>query len=150
MSKIIFIDMDGVLVDFSYQLQKYLNDSTIPDSLNDSPEDIEGFFLDPPPIRGAIECVTKLSQSNKFDLYIATSAPWNNPSSLTDKRIWIENYFGDLFKKKLITTHRKDLLVGDILIDDRPNNGAKDFNGEWIQFGSKKYPNWEVICDYLL
>lgn len=150
MSKIIFIDMDGVLVDFSYQLQKYLNDSTIPDSLKDSPEDIEGFFLDAPPIRGAIECVTKLSQSNKFDLYIATSAPWNNPSSLTDKRIWIENHFGVLFKKKLITTHRKDLLVGDILIDDRPNNGTKNFNGEWIQFGSKKYPNWEVICDYLL
>lgn len=150
MSKIIFIDLDGVLVDFSYQLQKYLNDSTIPDSLKDSPEDIEGFFLDAPPIRGAIECVTKLSQSNKFDLYIATSAPWNNPSSLTDKRIWIENHFGDLFKKKLITTHKKDLLIGDILIDDRPNNGAKNFNGEWIQFGSKKYPNWEVICDHLL
>ena len=44
--------------------------------------------------------------------------------ALTDKRYWLEYYFGEMFHKKLITTHRKDLLVGDYLIDDRLKNGA--------------------------
>ena len=40
--------------------------------------------------------------------------------------------------------------MGDILIDDRPNNGANNFRGEWIHFGSEKYPNWPAVLDYLL
>ena len=52
--------------------------------------------------------------------------------------------------RKLILTHRKDLIRGDILIDDRPNNGADKFQGEWIRFGSEKFPNWNEILKYLL
>ena len=50
----------------------------------------------------------------------------------------------------MILTHRKDLVKGDILIDDRPNNGAKDFEGEWIHFGSKNFPDWKSVIKYLL
>ena len=35
----------------------------------------------------------------------------------------------------MYTTHRKDLLIGDYLIEDRLANGAKDFKGELINFG---------------
>jgi len=54
---------------------------------------------------------------------------------LIPPRQWIERHFGDLFKNKMIITHRKDLLHGDYLIDDREANGAKDFKGELISFG---------------
>jgi len=50
----------------------------------------------------------------------------------------------------LILTHRKDLVKGDILIDDRPNNGAKDFEGEWIHFGSENFPDWSSVIKHLL
>ena len=37
----------------------------------------------------------------------------------------------------------------DFLVDDRPKNGAKDFKGEWILFGSEDYPDWNTVLDYL-
>lgn len=35
-------------------------------------------------------------------------------------------------------------------MDDRPNNGAAEFEGEWIQFGSPEFPDWQTITEYLL
>jgi hypothetical protein len=39
-------------------------------------------------------------------------------------------------------------MIGDYLIDDRSYNGASEFKGEWIHFGSEKFPNWERVIDY--
>jgi 5'(3')-deoxyribonucleotidase len=52
--------------------------------------------------------------------------------------------------KRLILTHHKNLNKGDFLIDDRPNNGACDFEGELILFGSAEFPNWKAVRDYLM
>jgi hypothetical protein len=41
---------------------------------------------------------------------------------------------------------RKDLLIGDYLIDDVIHKG---FRGEQIHFGSEKFPNWKTILLYL-
>lgn len=40
--------------------------------------------------------------------------------------------------------------MGDFLVDDRLKNGASEFKGEHIHFGTEKYPNWEIIYDYLI
>ena len=40
-------------------------------------------------------------------------------------------------------------MIGDYLIDDRKFNGASEFRGKWIQFGSEKYPNWESVLKFL-
>jgi len=45
--------------------------------------------------------------------------------------------------------HHKNFLIGDILIDDRKWNGAKDFEGEWIEFGSERFPDWESVMNRL-
>lgn len=50
----------------------------------------------------------------------------------------------------MVITHRKDLCEGDYLIDDRGKNGTSEFKGEWIQFGSEQFPNWESVKTYLL
>jgi 5'-nucleotidase len=57
----------------------------------------------------------------------------------------------------MFITHRKDLLMGDYLIDDRTKNGAGEFKGELLQFGwnwetetENEYGTWETILDYLL
>ena len=44
----------------------------------------------------------------------------------------------------------KNLNKGDFLIDDRTKNGAGEFEGELILFGSEKFPDWDEVVEYLL
>jgi len=156
--KIVYIDMDGVLVDLGKAFDKFFTlHPYLKERYKDNPDHIQGIFRNAPPMKGAIEAVKKLSESGKYELFIATSAPWGNPMSGSDKRFWVEDYFGNLFHKKMFVTHRKDLLVGDYLIDDRTKNGAGEFSGEHLQFGVNyednkvgPYPDWNSILDYLL
>ena len=156
--QIVWIDMDGVLVDFSKQVEIILNKSpNLKVEYEGRYEHIPGIFRNPPPFDGAIDAVTKLVESGKYELYIATAAPWGNPMASMDKRFWIEEYFGDLFRKKMVVTHLKNMLIGDYLIDDRTANGAGEFKGELLRFGSdyeteimNEYPNWDSILQKLL
>ena len=150
--------MDGVLVNLQSEIDKFFKlNPQLKERYKNNPDHIQGLFRNPPPIEGAIEAVKKLHESGKYELFIATSAPWGNPMSASDKRFWIEDHFGKLFHKKMFVTHRKDLLMGDYLIDDRTKNGAGEFSGELLQFGVNwetgkegPYPNWESILEYLL
>ena len=116
---------------------------------DEHPDIIPYIFRNLKPIDGALDAVKFLLQSDSYEVYFLSTAPWNNPSAWTDKRLWLEDQFGDSINRKLILTHRKDLLKGDILIDDRPNNGAKDFEGTWIQFGTEEFPDWRSILKHL-
>ncbi len=100
------------------------------------------------PMPGAVESINELSE--EFDIYVLSTAPWWNPSAWSDKLLWIKRYFGEIFYKKLIITHHKELNTGDYLIDDRDRNGALEFNGELIRFGTEKFPDWKSIVSYLL
>ena len=157
--KIVYIDMDGVLVDLEKAFDKFFKlHPYLKERYKDNPDHIQGIFRNPPPIKGAIEAVKKLHESGKYELMIATAAPWGNPGSNADKRFWIEDYFGNLFHKKMFITHRKDLLMGDYLIDDRIKNGAGEFKGELLRFGldwennnkPNEYPTWDSILTKLL
>jgi 5'-nucleotidase len=156
--KIVYIDMDGVLVNLQSEINKFFKlHPELKERYKNNPDHIQGLFRNPPPVTGAIDAVKKLHESGKYELFIATSAPWGNPMSASDKRFWIEDHFGKLFHKKMFVTHRKDLLMGDYLIDDRTKNGAGEFSGELLQFGVNwetgkegPYPNWESILEYLL
>lgn len=155
--KIVFIDMDGVLVDFGKEIELQQSLLKSNDKLLKQPDLIKGIFKNPPVFPGALNGVKTLYESNLFELIIATTAPWGNHESASDKRVWIEKHFKGIFEKKMVITHRKDLLLGDYLIDDRLANGAKEFKGELIRFGWdyenkkwNKYPNWESVIKKLL
>lgn len=113
-------------------------------------DEAPGIFKLMNPITGSINAVNQLS--NYFDIYILSTAPWNNPGAWSDKVRWIKRHFGNdgVFCKRMILTHRKDLNYGDILIDDRTKNGADGFRGELIIFGSKEFPDWDIISKYLI
>ena len=124
---------------------------------NDNPDEIPGIFKDPTAIEGSIDAVNKLAASGKYELFIATTTPWGNPEAAMHKRLWVQDHFDDMFKKKMFLTHRKDLLLGDFLIDDREANGANNFNGVLLPFGwayEKKewneYRTWDDILKRLL
>ena len=147
--KILYIDMDNVLVDFQYGLDQIPED--IKKKYKGDEDEIPGIFEKMIPMKGAIEAINKLK--DKFDLYILSTATWKNPGAWTHKVEWIQRYFGiekdSPLHKRIILTHHKNLNKGDFLVDDRDKNGAKEFEGEWIQFGSEKFPDWETVAEYL-
>ncbi len=140
---VIYIDMDGVLADFARKLS---NLSEIEKKgFDDNFDEIPGIFKDLEPMPGAIEAFEFLSKH--FEVYILSTAPWNNTSAWTEKALWVQKYLPEVARKRLILTHRKDLNKGQFLIDDRLKHGVENFEGEHIHFGSDKFPNWEAVID---
>ena len=144
--KTLFIDMDGVIVNFMQSVKNHAEFEKYKNEIDALPD----VFLNALPMEFAIDSVVKLIDCGKYEVYIASTAPWGNVNSLTHKRIWIEKYFGEKLKKRLILTHRKDFLMGDYLIDDRTKNGAGEFKGELIHFGTDKFPDWDSVLEYLI
>ncbi len=146
MKKILYVDMDNVLVDFPSGISKI--SKQLQTEYEDRLDEVPDIFSLMDPLKGAIDSYKKLSQ--KFDTYILSTAPWKNSSAWSDKHEWVEKYLGDVAYKRLILSHHKNLNYGDYLIDDRLANGANLFEGEHIHFGSDKFPDWGSVCSYLL
>ena len=143
---ILYIDMDNVLVDFKIGIARLTEEEKIKyEGRYDETPDIFSKML---PMEGAVESFKLLSE--KYDTYILSTSPWENPSAWSDKLKWVKKYLGSNAYKRLILTHHKNLNKGDFLIDDRTKNGAGEFEGELILFGSDEYPDWRSIVEYLL
>lgn len=145
MKKIVYIDMDGVLVDFVSGINR-TSEADRRNFLHEE-DNIPGIFSLMLPISDAIESYKKVARI--YDVFILSTAPWENSTAWGDKLIWVQKYLGEDAYKRLILTHRKDLNRGDYLIDDRDANGAKDFQGQHIWFGSERFPNWRAVLRYL-
>lgn len=150
MKKIVYIDMDNVIVDFPTGIAK-LDEKTRQQYIGHYDE-VEGIFGLMEPMPKAIEAVHQLAE--KYDIYVLSTSPWHNPSAWIDKIKWIHRYFGEdknsVLYKRVILSHHKNLNQGDYLIDDRTANGAGKFKGEHIHFGTEKFPDWESVLKYLL
>lgn len=144
--KRLYFDMDGVLVDFESGLA--LQDEQTLREYEGHYDEIPGLFGSMQPMPGALDAVKHLNEY--YDCYILSTAPWKNPSAWSDKVVWITKYLDDVFHKKIVITHCKNLCNGDILIDDRGKNGTGEFEGEWIQFGSERFPDWKSVLEYLI
>jgi 5'-nucleotidase len=140
----LFLDMDGVLADLVGTVTSH------PDYVPNTPLDSIDVFEDLRPIPYAIESVRKILNSNKYDVFVLSTAPWGSPKAWMDKRLWIEKHLPEL-KKRVILTHYKDLCCGsenDIIIDDRIVNGVERWNGVHLHFGVE-YKDWNSILEYL-
>ena len=145
MKKILYIDMDNVLVNFASAFPKL--SSEILTEYDSRLDDIPDIFSLMEPMPGAVEAFKELSE--KFDTYILSTSPWANPSAWSDKLIWVKNYLGPSANKRLILSHHKNLNAGDFLIDDRTKNGVNEFKGEHLHFGTPKFPDWNAVLAYL-
>lgn len=144
--KRVYVDMDNVLVDFESGLARLsAGELQMYRGRYDEVPNIFGLMQ---PKEGAIESVRALMQA--YDVYVLSTAPWNNPSAWSDKLEWVKRYLGAEMYKRLILSHHKELNRGDYLIDDRLKNGAVRFNGELILFGSEQFPDWQAVTGYLL
>ena len=145
MKKILFVDMDNVLVNFASGIECIPKD--VERSYAGRLDEVPGIFALMDPMPGAIESFTELA--GLFDTYVLSTAPWKNPSAWSDKLLWVNRHLGALAHKRLILSHHKDLCMGHFLIDDRTKNGSERFAGEHILFGSTQFPNWAAVTSYL-
>ena len=144
-TEILYIDMDNVLVDFPSAFNK-LNEETLK-KYEGRLDEVPGIFSLMEPLEGAVEAFEVLA--TLFDTYILSTAPWGNPSAWSDKLLWVKKNLGNVAYKRLILSHHKNLNSGDFLIDDRTKNGAGEFGGEHIHFGTDKFPDWKIVVQYL-
>ena len=145
-NKIIYFDMDNVLVDFTSAFSKI--DPKLFKMFEGRLDEVPNIFSVMDPIEGAIDAYILLS--NKYDTYLLSTAPWENSSAWSDKIDWVKKYLGKAAYKRLILSHNKNLNIGDYLIDDRTANGAGQFKGEHIHFGTEQFPDWDSVLKYLL
>ena len=146
---LLFVDMDGVLVDAESGMKKWSQKLglTTKELFAKKLYHMPGFYSDLPVIPGAVEAFKILSE--KYEVYILSAPSWENPSCYTDKRLWVEKYLGDTAYKRLILSNDKSLFTGRALIDDRLKYGVTKFKGEHIHFGSERFPDWQSVLDYL-
>ena len=157
--EILYVDLDGVTANFDKFVQPYLPDVDLGDGdssdyeerskmvdevMKNDPQIFEKLELMP----GAYESIMELSKY--YDIYFLSTPVHKVPESYMGKRLWVKKHFGDWSDKRLILTHRKDLCVGEYLIDDRLKNGSAEFKGEHIHFGQDPFMNWKDVMDYLL
>jgi 5'-nucleotidase len=143
--KILYFDMDNVLVDFPSGIDQL--DKQTRKEFEGRYDEVPHIFSKMKPLHGAIEAFGELSEL--FDTYILSTSPWDNDTASGDKLRWVKKYLLPNAYKRLILSHHKNLNIGDYLIDDRAKNGAGEFTGEHIHFGTEQFPDWKSVVEYL-
>ncbi len=152
MEKIVYVDMDGVLVDF----QSGINKLTIEEKIEYHGREDEAphIFSKMDPMPKAIESFKLLCEH--YDTYILSTSSWGNPTAASDKIEWVKKHIGNIKDKhaykRVILSHHKNLNKGDYLIDDnKDKNGSDKFKGKLIHFGPEGvFHNWDEVIQYLI
>lgn len=143
---IVLVDMDGVLFDWSSGFYRALNEiaqdrgikhnlppaselrafdftKAVPEDDNHTLDLVWEAMRHPElytslePIPGAVEALNTMGE--EFDTYICSTPEKNNPTCASDKIAAMTEHFGDQWRKRIILTHDKTLVHGDVLIDDK-------------------------------
>ncbi|WP_134704040.1 hypothetical protein [Ammoniphilus sp. YIM 78166] len=173
--KVLLLDMDDVTVDQTSTWVKRIYEKTgtlydqeewtkwdlssilPPDIMHMIFEEINkepGFFRNLPAKEGAIAGIQELSCY--YDIVFVTAS---EHYAYQDKYYWIRENLGFLTQPSLVLTHRKDLVLGDIFVDDGPHNIMKSpvetkiiFDHPWNRHISQfqRVNHWDQLVDMLL
>jgi len=144
MKDIVYVDLDNTLCDFIKSYRFALNKE--PGIIY--PQSQLKFFENMEPIEGAVEGYKKLKE--KYNVLILSKPSIYNPLSYTEKRLWVEKYFGFQECNNLILSCDKTLLKGRYLIDDCEQTGRLVPEWEHVVFGSLEFPNWKSVVKHLM
>lgn len=168
----LIVDMDGVLADVYQQfihfeflesgVQIDLNTVQGVDEIDAFPNGIKhvnerGFFRSAPVIPHSQKILEELNQ--KHEVFIV-SAAMEFPNSLEEKYYWLQEYFPFISWKQIVLCGSKQVVQGDIMIDDHFKNLDK-FHGKTLLFDQphnrkhhnhqhQRVHNWLEIRDALL
>ena len=143
MKKIVYIDMDGVLADFSKGIGRPGYEYNPPEMLR------PGFFRELEVMPGAKDAIAELLTIEGIDVFIATKPTTANLNCATEKFEWIKANFPELLRKIFITCD-KGHLNGDYLIDDNANQWQAKFKGTFLHFQEfEPEDSWMSIVNYM-
>lgn len=145
--KIVYFDMDNTLVNFQSAIDEL--PTQVKESYKGELDNVPGVFSKMKPINEMVQLFNEMAADERYDVYILSTSPWDNPTAASDKVVWVKKYLPLYGYKRLILSHNKHLNIGDYLIDDRTTNGAGEFTGELIQYGTEKFPTAQSIKTYL-
>jgi len=172
MKQRILVDMDGVLADvYSRFYELHKSETGIRLSAADVAGKLEaeafqnqrkwvtapGFFRTVPVMKGSVEGLSLLNE--KYDIVVVSMAT-EFPHSLTDKQLWLQQYFPFINWKQIVLCGNKNIINADIMIDDHPKN-LDNFRGETYIFTQphnmlihntrhKRVESWEEIKKLLV
>ncbi len=117
-----------------------------------------GFCESLPVLPGAVEGVMKLRAY--ADIHIVTS-PWLSPTWTFERTRWLQRHGFIKDFKEVTHTYAKELVQGDFLVDDKPENvkkwAAANPNGQgliWTQPWNRhaegyKVDSWDSLLGYV-
>ena len=135
----ILLDQDQVLAEFVEKVLKWYNEDN---KTNYTAEDVKNyydleklvglhfvrscvrypdFYSDLDPVHGAIEGVKQLIDDG-HDVCIVSAVPKSGAISFHGKLVWIRKHMPFFDLKNFVACSRKELVQGDILLDDAPHN----------------------------
>lgn len=164
--KIVFFDMDNVLVDYESalnaekikeQVPKY--ESVVNGVKKTNYDDIPDIFSYSKPVKGAVEALKTLSQ--KFEVFIVSHASWANPLSWSNKLEWVKKYFdsdnvnGTFYKRLILAQDRDVTTMTDSYIVEggEPYCNESHKNGSKVIFLNKKngdFRDWSSVVNHLM
>ena len=132
---IILVDMDNTIVDYStsiaIELKKiYPNDNVTSDNwqtlkLNDIHynrkiiQSQPSFFKKMQPIEGSIKALKEMEQLG-YTVFIVSSPSVIGNNCHSEKCDWMKQHFGEKWARRLVLTKDKTIVIGNVLIDDKP------------------------------
>ena len=147
----VLVDLDDVLADWNGHLDKLMDNHP---SLHDVPRKAERVswdwdevtdeqyallraIMDEPhfyqmllPLPGAQEGVAALEASGA-EVFLVSSPLLTNHGCPSEKYEWVREYFGPSLAQRLILTHDKTVIHGDVLIDDKPKITGANVRPSW-------------------
>jgi len=98
-------------------------------------------------VSASLKAVEYLAQ--RFDLQFVIGGDADGWEAMEDKRKWMEDSIGVPVWNRTALTTRKDLLLGDYLVDAHPEeNGGDSFMGTVIRLGAPDFRDWEETITF--
>jgi 5'-nucleotidase len=148
---IFLVDMDGVVADFEFGHRRMCEQMGLAPELAGVDRDnwdilgtvsdpairsqilagwhAPGFFADLPPIPGAVNAVHLLASQHL--IFFCTAPLKNHATCASEKIAWVSRYFGEEFASRVIISSDKTLVMGDVLVDDRPTIHGVNSSPSW-------------------
>lgn len=99
------------------------------------------------PYGSAVKAFAKLSRH--YTPYVLISNSYNAPERLPALFRWVERRLGVPAWDRVIVSGKKDMVLGDYLIDRYPERlSTGDFMGTVLHFGEEPFKTWEDVLTY--
>lgn len=99
------------------------------------------------PFGSAVKAFAHLCRNYTPFVLIQSSA--NRPEIIPELIGWTAGHLGVPAWNRIIVSNRKDMVLGDYLIDRYPERlGAEDFMGTVLHFGEDPFRTWEDVTAY--